>query len=467
MNNHLFNTVFRKWFVLFIVSLFITNFLFSQGLLGNLLNNTKPVSYIKTEKNRFFSEADQAFVSHFYKLISSDHNLYAWVDGTGRLYKAARFDTGIAFIRQDSTIHFGYNIAAFPFSYQGKIYTLGGYGLWRINGQLRVFNDIDRQWDIVKLNEEVPFIFDSEENLLWYNPTSSSIYLGCAMYRNEAVGQNNTEMDETKLDYTVRRLDLKKMQWEKLGELSEPLKNKPVSTITMSPWGQLILTADKINLIDYARNSILTLDINNKAYQSIVRNRYSSTFYYKDSTLYYGDIRSMKLDSVQMKYADFEPTGQIVYSPLTNKTYTRVLLFTIAGAVFLLLLWSLSKTYKIKLINKKKVQLESKVYVESTLQFDEKELQLLELLVKNSLDKQYTSLDEINHVLGIGKRSLEIQKKQRSDIISSINKKYCQTYSSQENLILKQRADFDKRSFEYYIDASKIDFLTHIFSNQV
>ena len=114
------------------------------------------------------------------------------------------------------------------------------------------------------------------------------------------------------------------------------------------------------------------------------------------------------------------------------------------------------------MINKKKIQLESKVYVESALQFDEKELQLLELLVKNSLEKQYTSLDEINNVLGIGKRSLEIQKKQRSDIISSINKKYCQTYSTQENLILKQRADFDKRSFEYYIDASKVDLVKQI-----
>lgn len=459
MNNHLFCIPHKKQLILLAISQFIYTILFSQGLLETLLQNLHHINYVKTERTRFFLEADTAFATHFYTLIPSHKNLYAWVDGTGRLYKATQTDTGITFVRQDSTTHFGYNIAAFPFSYKGRIYTMGGYGLWRINGQLRVYNEQDRQWDISKLNEEIPFIFDGDNNLLWYNPTGSSIYLSCAWYRNEAVRQNKGVIDETKYDYTVRRLNLQKMQWEKLGELNKILRNKNISTIAMSPWGQLILVGDKINLIDFVRNRVLVFDVNNPSYQSIVRNRYDYTFYFKDSTLYYGSIKSMKFDSTKMKYADFNPTEESVYSTQNNQTLIIILGVVGALAFSVFLIRSLSKKYSFILINKKNVQFSGKAISPRSFNFDEKELQLLGLLVQNSQNAQFTGLAEINNILGIGKRSIEIQKKQRSDIITSINKKYDQFYPDQTTLIQKQRTNFDKRSFEYYIDTSKIEFL--------
>ena len=97
--------------------------------------------------------------------------------------------------------------------------------------------------------------------------------------------------------------------------------------------------------------------------------------------------------------------------------------------------------------------------------FDEKELQLLLLLIDNSAKGKTTSIDDLNKVMGLTKKPVEIQKKQRSDTITSINKKYSFTTRSDEPIIEKNRTEFDKRSFEYFIAFEKLGdirfFLKH------
>ena len=81
----------------------------------------------------------------------------------------------------------------------------------------------------------------------------------------------------------------------------------------------------------------------------------------------------------------------------------------------------------------------------------------LESKIAHSEKGRFTDTEEINKVLGVTRKSIEIQKKQRSDTIISINKKYAFVYPDIENIIQKQRSDIDKRSFEYYIDFAKIE----------
>ncbi|MCY7311230.1 MAG: hypothetical protein LH619_10670, partial [Chitinophagaceae bacterium] len=78
-------------------------------------------------------------------------------------------------------------------------------------------------------------------------------------------------------------------------------------------------------------------------------------------------------------------------------------------------------------------------------------------IAENSLKGNYTSIEEVNKALGVSKKNIEIQKKQRSDIITSINKKYSYIKQSPQELIEKRRTEFDKRSFEYYIDNSRLN----------
>ena len=89
--------------------------------------------------------------------------------------------------------------------------------------------------------------------------------------------------------------------------------------------------------------------------------------------------------------------------------------------------------------------------------FEEMEIQLLLLLINNTATGSTTSTDEQNKVLGLVKKNPEIQKKQRSDIIIGINRKYSFVTKNDEPIIQKQRTEFDKRSFEYFIDYSRLD----------
>lgn len=453
--------------------IFINLSIFSQAQrspLKDLLTDNRPVAYITFEKRHFFEEADTTFRTHIHKIIKTETGVFVFIDGTGRLYQVIENGDKPIFKRIDSTVNFGYNIAAFPFSYDNKIYNLGGYGFWRMNGQLRVFNEKDKQWDVVKLNEEVPFLFDETNSLLWYDIKAGQIYLGFAIHRDEAVKSDG--IDESKFEFVTRVLDLKSKTWNKLGVLNKMLieKAQDISTISMSPWGQLVLIGDKINLIDFKGNQLFVLKDDNAYYSSIVRNRYLSSFYFRDSTLLFGSNASGRLDSVRMHLSDFMPLNEPIFIKEPPKTFLpKVGLFLIITLMVGILYWQINKAYKIKfekriglLSNKSTSNVTpiSNELVSSNRNgsfFEEIELQLLNLVISNSEEGLLTTIEEINKVLGVTKRSIEIQKKQRSDIITSINRKYVFAYPNSESIILKRRSEIDKRSFEYYIEPFRID----------
>lgn len=442
----------RLILLLFIVS--NTGVIAQETVLRNLTRKDAEVSYISFSNTPIASEKDNQFRLHGHKLVKSKTGLYVFIDGTGRLYQQTSKDSVAQWTRIDSTTHFGYNIAAFPFSYQDKVYNFGGYGLWRINGQLRVFNKKENTWDIVKLNKEIPFIFDEKSHLLWYDHKKGNIYLGYAIQRNEAV--KTEEIDETILDFTVRKLDLNKNEWTDLGILSSPIKDKiqTVITITMSPWGQLATLGDKINLIDYEKNKLLALNTSKSGYQTIFRKKYDHNFYFKDSTLFFGNILNKTLDSMPFSYLDFSDTGIQVFTPIPKAPFYRSILFLVVSLLSILgiVLWFLSKQYGF--YRKKDTNSTTERTLGTPLNtklFEEAELMLLKLIIDNTESGRLTSIEEINKVLGITKRNPETQKKQRSDIITSINQKYNFVHHNKPAIILKQRSSDDGRSFDYFI----------------
>ncbi len=115
-------------------------------------------------------------------------------------------------------------------------------------------------------------------------------------------------------------------------------------------------------------------------------------------------------------------------------------------------LWLLSRKYGV--YRKTDVSLTSERKLSTSINtklFDEQELSLLHLLIHNTESGRLTSIEEINKVLGLMKRNPEIQKKQRSDIMTGINQKYNFVYPNKQAIILKQRSSDDGRSFDYFI----------------
>ncbi|MFN9958774.1 MAG: hypothetical protein ACK55I_37255, partial [bacterium] len=71
-------------------------------------------------------------------------------------------------------------------------------------------------------------------------------------------------------------------------------------------------------------------------------------------------------------------------------------------------------------------------------------------------------IDEINRVIGVANRSNEIQKRMRSDLIGSINQKLGIITKDKKPVIDKQRSEFDKRSFEYFIQPAHMSLVEKV-----
>lgn len=80
----------------------------------------------------------------------------------------------------------------------------------------------------------------------------------------------------------------------------------------------------------------------------------------------------------------------------------------------------------------------------------------MKLLYDNSVLAKTTSIEELNRIMGLSKKNTDIQKKQRSDMILAINRKASVLTKQNGPVIDKQRSDFDKRSFDYFIPLERM-----------
>ncbi len=440
----------------------------------HLMQDSVPIAFISPAKSFYFNLGDSTHNKYKpQQFIKNGKALYLFLNGTGRLYETSIDNNNTCvFNRIDITDHFGYNIASFGFSYNHHIYNLGGAGIWHINGQLRVFNTKAKEWDIVKLNKEIPILY--EQNLLWYDITTHQIFIGLYTTVNDAVKANTTD---NKLVYDVMVLNLQTTDWVKIGELSNYLKanNAQLKPVAMSPWGLVVCADSKFSLIDYKNNQILSLEATkDNDYQSLQRNEAKGNCYFKDSTLYYGSNETRTLDSIPLHYSDFKPTGEVVYTIAPITVVTNYLPWLIG---LLLAIVGFSTYYVLKYVIVIKVsrkvttipvefEFEPEKLTEpntttndtvtTTPNFDERELQVLQLLYDNSIKQIGTTIDALNNVLGVIKKSSDIQKNQRSEVLSSINEKFILISNNEQPIIVKSRTEFDKRSFAYFITEERL-----------
>jgi hypothetical protein len=90
--------------------------------------------------------------------------------------------------------------------------------------------------------------------------------------------------------------------------------------------------------------------------------------------------------------------------------------------------------------------------------FSEIEKALLGLIIENiNKRNRLTSIDEVNYTLGISNKSINMQKRTRSDVISSINSKYQIYFKTEAPLILRQNSEIDQRVKEFYIESENIN----------
>jgi hypothetical protein len=84
------------------------------------------------------------------------------------------------------------------------------------------------------------------------------------------------------------------------------------------------------------------------------------------------------------------------------------------------------------------------------------ENEIIEQLIKNSLQGQNTTVSQLNKILGTDKKPFKIQNNIRGEALTLINQKFMAFASSSNNLIERQRSEFDKRHVEYFINEKYI-----------
>lgn len=87
------------------------------------------------------------------------------------------------------------------------------------------------------------------------------------------------------------------------------------------------------------------------------------------------------------------------------------------------------------------------------------ELDLISLLISNSkTHNRYTGVDELNHLLGMTNKSIEMQKRKRSDCIRSINEKFALVSQKEDAILIKRKkAEADGRLNEFFISEEDFD----------
>ena len=401
-------------------------------------------------------------------LVCTSEGLFAKINGTGVLFQLSRRGDGIVFTRVDSSYFWGADFGALLFSRKDSIYSLGGYGFWRNSGHLRSFDTLSHGWSVRQLDREVQV--DASLSGTWVQPDAGAVYVaGTRPLDDGVIGMADREHTA---DSSLWRLDLRTGHWMVMGLMTERLKPG-----FDAPWGLMSdrgVKAMDFRLYDIGRNSILKpgpeLQARLEAAWSRVRPEIN---YFIDSTLYIGDPVADTFDSLPMRYADFMATGSPVFKPqeppMAASLSRPILLLSglFAGVFGMIVFQFLTSMNKRNTPSSKPAEdpageirppspapLSSDPPVPSrdlSTVFTPMELELIQLVRARTLAGATATIDDVNRVLGLSAKNESVQKKNRSDVITSINQKWMLMKQTDMALIQRKRSEFDGRFFEYHM----------------
>ncbi len=407
------------------------------------------------------------------KLVLNKGNLYVRLDGTGRLYKLGILNDSLTFTRVDSTFFTGDNFNSFDFTLNGNIYSYGGYGFWRNHGLIRVYDAAVREWQIIQTNrEQRP---GASNSVFWIDAKKGEIYSGYDWVVRDW-GRGSTRRGW--VNNHLFKMALADGNWTHLGEL--PVELAPESLLRKmafpTPWGFLVLhdsfsyeLYDLKNNVKYKAKEQSSGKLR-KVINAAVIDPTVQFFYFIDSTLYFGNATDRRFDSIRLSANDFIVAGGKVYGAGLAKDRSLFmigLLVLIALAVALIYFRKYPRKNKEVRGDGNGSELQTSGNGHQKDAFNEIEKALLRAILKKASSNESASIGEINKVLGLSEKNEAIQKKNRSEVIHSINGKWSVLYGRDAILINRKRLDFDKRSYEYFINDVYIHEVSRLLSEMI
>jgi len=398
------------------------------------------------------------FFDNVQEIIKSNDSVFVLLERTGVVYRldpVVDSANSYSFHRLDHTININYNIEANNFLYKNHLYSYGGYGFWRLNGQLRAYDFLDKEWDIVPTNNE---IFSNGYN--WVSQKDGKLYVPFQTISNGSI-KGDQNVTRVRL-YDSYYLDLNLLEWKKLGTIhSKTIKlvrtNNIINSFLATDRGFLFMHDDVAYYFDFLNNKIFESK-NSELNQFFIRRASNENIFYYNDSIYSFSPSLQTYDIKPLSISDFKELDFPIWGIDNNYYYLLLSLLTI-----LLLTYFLIRIYKRSV--KRKIQQSSlKILKTKTIgqTFIGVELSLIQLLLVASLKGVNVEIGDINHVLGIKDKNLGLQKKVRSDVINTINEKYSIIINKETQLIASIRKEDDKRFFEYFINELELKSIKKI-----
>lgn len=440
-------------FVLFILFIFGGFCCMGQGngpfppIIRKLAAVPGPVNSIGFTNDPFIQGLPYPFEKTGATFVKTPDELLALVNGTGRVYVLDTTAGGYNWRRIDSTIFAGYNIACLNFYTDSTVWSFGGYGLWNNNGHLRYFAKNKFEWEVKQLNREIPHIFGNSD-LYWLDTAHSRLYMLGTRFINDALKDNAVQ--EKELAHKTWCLDIQTGNWEALGESPDT----SLLVVAYSPWGMLAYKNGVPTIADFTHNRYLQATSSGaRKFSTYPRSTKTKQMaFFVDSTLYFGDF-DQYIDSMQFNRADFEDSGVAIYTPFqdgNSNHYWWLILLPVAAAAFLV--------YK-KRKNTGVAEVIEIAPADPLSVLDERDRSLLQSIYAATRNGRTTNIETINSILGVTNKTLEIQKRQRSDALNAINTKMGKILQTELEVVIRTRSDQDGRTYYYTVHP---DLLTEL-----
>ena len=399
---------------------------------------------------------DKAVTNKGQILIFYHKRLYITIPSTGYLLESQILNEksdSIHFYRIDSTELTGYNIGCFSFIYNDTVYNYGGYGFWRFNGQLRKYNKQLKEWDIQSTNKELPFLNEGSNAKIWFEPTQGKLMLLSNLTGNEAINNEKPSWTDS-----VFELNLKSKNWNYKGILNPYIYNSKSMIVSIGSLdkGLLILNGGEIEVWDLVNNKIYK--INNAQYKQTLNSWLGHGFYtwMEGNKLFYtsNSLQGI-IDSIEVKNNDLQATELTIYKEesLAKNIFIYFLLFS--GIVFSIIY----VVIEIKKRNKRSFSLiptKEYNYDKRNNSFNELEKSIINTLIQKIETGFDYTVEDMNQGLGIKRKTIEIQKKIRTESINRINHKFNVIFDSETVFIERIRSREDRRFFNYTINVENI-----------
>lgn len=458
---------YARCLITFWVLAFCTNgFIYSQeiqvlqnALLKHLLRDSIPVSHISISNTPLIPQPAE-FAKNFQQLVKTGNSLYLFIDGTGRVYKVSKWDDQqVSFSRVDSTFYFGYNQGARKLIINDTLFSYGGYGFWHFNGCLSYFTS-HKDWEMQPLNKDIPFfnVNNRYSSIVYFDSRKQDLYFSAAPIVQQTV-VHGLENDSFYVLNTAKRnvQTLGKNLFDK-AKFEKFIVAKQVET----PYGILFDCP-----FDDNRDFILNLKDNEvyasegRVLQSLIPSAaYASDniLFYQNGYLYVSTAPFNKMDSLNFDIKKFNKLENKIFVPVNTPDliqgieYNKFTLIVIGLILFI----TVGYLFYTLLFKKRNVNEQIEQFNEQQELLSPLEKQLLKQFIGMVEEKGVCSTESLNNLLGVGYKTIEIKKKARTDFITKVNYKLRAHFSTQSDMIIRDRSDLDKRSYLYSIDREMI-----------